>query len=91
MDALPVPQPNASQPKPTASIASGHLTAREAQILMLLAEGKLTKEIALRLNISAETVNKHLKNVYKKIGAGNKIEALNKTRAQLTAFSANHC
>lgn len=58
---------------------------------MFSAEGKLTKEIALRLNISAETVKNHLRNAYQKTGAGNKIEALNKTRSLLTAFTANHC
>lgn len=84
-------QSNESQPKPTASTAfSGALTAREAQILMLLAEGMLTKEVALRLHISAETVKTHLRNVYQKTGATNKIEALNKTRGLLTAFT-NHC
>lgn len=70
-----------SQSKPTAlSAAHGRITAREAEILVLLAEGRLTKEIALRLSISAETVKKHLHNIYQKTGAQNKIEALNKTR-----------
>lgn len=82
-------RPNPSQPKPTASLsAGGHLTSREAEILVLLAGGKLPKEVALRLNISAETVKKHLRNVYQKTGAQNKIEALNKTRSLLTAFTA---
>lgn len=77
-----------SQSKPTASSAvNGHLTARETKVLVLLAEGRLTKEIALRLNISAETVKKHLRNIYQKTGAQNKIEAINKTR-WLTSPSA---
>ena len=80
-------KPAASQPKPTAIPASGHITPREADILMLLAEGKLTKEIALRLNISVETVKKHLRNIYQKTGATNKIEALNKTRELLKDFT----
>lgn len=83
-------RPNPSQPKPTASSAAGgRLTPREAEILMLLAEGRLTKAVALRLNISPETVKKHLRNVYQKTGATNKIEALNKTRSLLTAFTAH--
>lgn len=45
-----------------------------------MAQGFLNKEIAVRLNISADTVKMHLKNIYKKTGACNKIEALNRTR-----------
>lgn len=74
-------QQNTAQPKPTASLStSGHITPREAEILVLMAEGAINKQIASRLGISVETVKKHLRNVYLKIGAQNKIEALNKTR-----------
>ncbi|MES2005331.1 MAG: LuxR C-terminal-related transcriptional regulator [Bacteroidota bacterium] len=53
------------------------LTEREWQILRLLAEGKLNKEISASLNISLDTVKKHLKNTYRKINARNRIEAVN--------------
>ena len=61
-----------------------HITRRETEILVLMAEGNPNKAIASRLGISTETVKKHLRNIYEKTGAQNKIEALNKTR-QLTA------
>lgn len=52
------------------------LTQREMQILLLLVDGKLNKEIGATLNISIDTVKKHLKNIYRKISARNRIEAV---------------
>jgi DNA-binding CsgD family transcriptional regulator len=40
------------------------LTAREQEILRLLAEGMLKKEIADALSISVNTVSTHLRRVY---------------------------
>lgn len=54
------------------------LTERERLIINLVSKGYLHKEIAHQLNISTETVKKHLGNTYKKLQARNKIEALNK-------------
>jgi DNA-binding NarL/FixJ family response regulator len=62
------------------SFVTNHLTPREIQILALMAQAMMNKEIATRLNISTETVKKHLKNIYQKTGSHNKIEALNKTK-----------
>jgi DNA-binding NarL/FixJ family response regulator len=52
------------------------LTERESQILRLLAQGKLNKEISAELLISIDTVKKHIKNIYRKINARNRIEAV---------------
>lgn len=52
------------------------LTPREIQILWELVDGKLNKEIGASLDISIETVKKHLKNIYRKINARNRIEAV---------------
>ena len=68
------------QPAPARILYNGHITRRELQILSLLAEGSMSKEIATSLNISIGTVKQHLKNIYQKTGAHNKIEALNKTK-----------
>lgn len=68
----------------TASTYTEHITPRETEVLILLAQGAGNKEIAFVLHISIETVKKHLKHIYKKTGAHNKIEALNKTK-RLTA------
>ena len=43
------------------------LTAREHQVLELLASGKRTKEIAAQLRISGETVDAHVKSMYVKL------------------------
>jgi len=54
------------------------LTARENEILHLLATGLVIKEAAAKINLSAHTVTKHLKNIYIKLHVNNRIEAVNK-------------
>lgn len=54
------------------------LTNREAELLAQLARGKLYKEIAGDMCISIETVKKHAKNIYKKLGVRNRTEAVNR-------------
>lgn len=56
------------------------LTPKERQVLQLLSKGFTYKEIAKPLDVSPETVKKHLKNIYRKLNAGNKIEALQKVK-----------
>jgi DNA-binding NarL/FixJ family response regulator len=53
------------------------LSRREVEILQELSTGKLYKEIAYDNHISLNTVKKHLKNVYRKLGANSKTEAIN--------------
>jgi DNA-binding CsgD family transcriptional regulator len=59
------------------------LTPREMEVMHLVKEGLPNKTIADQLSISAETVKKHLKNIYEKLGVNNKIEALNKLNSKL--------
>jgi len=47
------------------------LTPREREILKLLAEGKLTKEIATHLDLSIKTVEKHRENLMNKLNIKN--------------------
>jgi DNA-binding NarL/FixJ family response regulator len=54
------------------------LTGREKEILDLLSKGFIYKEIAKDLDISYETVKKHIQNIYEKLQVQNKVEALNK-------------
>lgn len=54
------------------------LSIREREVLELLSKGLLYKEIADKLDVTHETVKKHLKNIYQKLHVQNKIEALNK-------------
>lgn len=43
------------------------LTVREVQIVRAIEEGLTNKEVAVRLDISAETVKSHIKNIYQKL------------------------
>jgi two-component system, NarL family, nitrate/nitrite response regulator NarL len=56
--------------------AAAALTAREAQILALLAEGMVNKEIAARLGISRHTVKTHLAALFHKLGVTTRAEAV---------------
>lgn len=51
------------------------LTARETEVLSLLASGRSGKEIAVELSVSLSTVQRHIANVYAKIGARGRVEA----------------
>lgn len=54
------------------------LTARECELLGLLAKGHQDKEIADMLSISALTVRTHLRNIYEKLHAKSRTEAVMK-------------
>jgi HD-GYP domain-containing protein (c-di-GMP phosphodiesterase class II) len=51
------------------------LTAREVEVLRLLARGLSTKEIAQRLTISSKTAANHIEHIYAKSGATNRATA----------------
>ena len=61
----------------TATPASrpGGLSAREVDVLRLAAEGLTTRGIAERLTISPKTADRHIQNLYTKIGASNRAAA----------------
>lgn len=52
------------------------LTARELEVLRLMAQGLQNKEIALKLIISERTVKFHVSSILGKLGAGNRTEAV---------------
>ena len=51
------------------------ITGRESEVLLWVAHGKTNREIADILELSPRTVNKHLEQVYPKIGAHNRTSA----------------
>ena len=53
-----------------------HLTAREVEVLELIAEGLPNKAIAARLGISDQTVKFHASSIQGKLGAANRTDAV---------------
>lgn len=51
------------------------LTKREVEVLILITEGLLNKEIAQKLYISEKTVKNHVSNIFKKIGVNDRTQA----------------
>jgi DNA-binding NarL/FixJ family response regulator len=63
-------------PAPRAALVPDRpLTARESEILALVAEGASNGRIASELWVSEQTVKFHLSNVYRKLGVANRTEA----------------
>jgi two-component system, NarL family, response regulator DegU len=70
---------NAPEPTTETETTPGRvpeLTARELQILQMLADGCAPAEVAERLVISPKTVRNHLTNVYDKLGVGSRSQAI---------------
>jgi DNA-binding NarL/FixJ family response regulator len=51
------------------------LTAREAEVLVWVGRGKSNKDVAEILDLSPRTVNKHLEQIYSKLGVENRASA----------------
>lgn len=62
--------------RPAAHAGSSNLTARESEVLRMIAEGLANKEIAWKLGISEHTVKFHVSAVLGKLGAGSRAEAV---------------
>lgn len=61
----------------------GNLTSREIEVLELIAEGMINKEIAKQLYISEKTVKNHVSNIFKKLNVSDR------TQAAIYAFKHN--
>ena len=64
-----------SAPIPTPALPDG-LTRREAQVLGLMATGCSNSEIAKELDLSIRTVERHVTNIYSKIDARGRADAI---------------
>jgi DNA-binding CsgD family transcriptional regulator len=71
----------AGLPPPPTRFPAG-LTAREVDVLRLIAAGKSNRDIGEALTLSVRTVGRHVANIYVKIGAHNKADA--------TAYALRH-
>jgi DNA-binding NarL/FixJ family response regulator len=59
---------------------AGTLTIRQREILPLLAEGMPNKQIASTLGVTEGTIKQHLKELFKRLGASNRIQAVKEAR-----------
>lgn len=64
--------------RPSAVMEFPEISPREKEVLMLVAEGLSTKQVADRLGISTRTVESHRINMLKKLKAGNTAELIRK-------------
>jgi len=68
--------PPALVAKLAAGMSTESLTARELDVVKMLAAGKSNKEIALRLSITETTVKSHLRKIFTKLGVLSRTEAV---------------
>jgi ATP/maltotriose-dependent transcriptional regulator MalT len=70
---LTIPQPQDTAPAPAPSVA---LTARELEVLRLLAQDLSNPQIAEKLVVSRRTVDAHLRSIYEKLGVKSRDAAI---------------
>lgn len=61
---------------PLSTTEGANLTSREMQVLRGIAKGHTTKRLARDMGLAVPSVETHLRNLYKKLGAGNRGEAV---------------
>jgi DNA-binding NarL/FixJ family response regulator len=70
---------------PSAVSDPAGLTAREREVIALIAAGASNADIAAELVLSVRTVERHVANIYDKVGAAGKA-----ARATATAYAFRH-
>ena len=76
---LPTPATPTSPDQPAASLVET-ISAREIEVLQLLADSLTYQEIAQTMFVSVNTVKSHLKSIYGKLGVHNRREAVARAR-----------
>lgn len=73
------PQPATSPDEaPHKNRTDGVLTERELEVIRMIAQAYTNREISMRLNITEGTVKRHTTNIYAKLGATSRIDAVRK-------------
>ncbi len=75
----PAPRSATFEPN-TAALASLGISAREAEVLALVASGQSNKVIARTLSISPNTVKTHLSKLFEKLGVASRTQAIEQAR-----------
>jgi len=75
-------KPDFSSARPLLALG---LTAREAEVLLWVAQGKSNGDVATLLGLAEKTVKKHLGNVFEKLGVENRNSASLRALEKLTA------
>ena len=79
---MPIPASLPSPPPTKTSSYAASLTAREVEVLRLVAQGMTNEQMATQLVISPRTVNTHLTSIFGKIGVS--------TRSAATRYAIDH-
>jgi LuxR family maltose regulon positive regulatory protein len=75
------PDVHSAQPKPPPAEMVEPLSARELEVLELIAEGLSNQEIAVKLHLSLNTVKAHSGNIYGKLGVGSRTRAVARAKS----------
>ncbi|MFF1544863.1 response regulator [Streptomyces sp. NPDC058291] len=72
LERLSAPEPEPAEP----AVVPDGLTTREAEVLVLIADGLSNQEIARRLSVSTATVKTHINNMFTKTGLKDRAQAV---------------
>lgn len=65
---------------PASSVSDVVLTQKEKEVLQFMAEGSSYRQTALRMSVSLSTVQTHVRNLYRKLGARTQLQAVHAAR-----------
>jgi len=78
---IPADAPREASGAADASESHGPLSAREAEVMSLIADGQTNGQIAARLFLAEKTVKNHVRRIYSKLGVGSRPAAIAYWRA----------
>jgi DNA-binding NarL/FixJ family response regulator len=73
--------PPGQAPSPNGTGEPAALSAREAEVMSLIADGQTNGQIAARLFLAEKTVKNHVRRIYSKLGVGSRPAAIAYWRA----------
>ena len=70
------PEPSPEEDRIRLQLLKGELSRQEIRVALLVAQGQTNEEIARQLNITANTLRTHLRNIHRKLGSSSRGELL---------------